>query len=303
MSTALRGPRPDDAPTSFTKPDREETYRMKAVVLTGYGDIDKLEVRELPEPKVAPGELKVRMVGAGVNPVDWKMRSGALQAMMPLALPAVLGRDVSGEVVEVGWGVTHFSVGSRVMGLVMGAYAEFVVAPSDAWADVPAKMDLADAAALPLVLLTGAQLVEESIRPREGDQILVTGALGSVGRVAVFAAKARGAIVWAGVHGAQRAEASELGAHGVVALDDDADLATLPPLDSIADTLGGAEVGRHAVDVVEPCMRDLAGWLARDANGERAASRRRLRRGGTFDISILEVGDSVVQVIEPSHPR
>jgi len=50
-------------------------------------------------------------------------------------------------------------------------------------------------------------------------------------------------------------------------------------------------------------MRDLAGWLARDANGERAASRRRLRRGGTFDISILEVGDSVVQVIEPSHPR
>lgn len=222
---------------------------MKAVVLTGYGDTDKLEVRELPEPKAAPGELKVRMVGAGVNPVDWKMRSGALQAMMPLTLPAVLGRDVSGEVVEVGWGVTHFSVGSRVMGLVMGAYADFVVAPSDAWADVPAKMDLADAAALPLVLLTGAQLVEESIQPREGDQMLVTGALGSVGRVAVFAAKARGAMVWAGVHGAQRAEAAKLGAHGVVALDDDADLANLPPLDSIADTVGGATIAKLLVHV------------------------------------------------------
>ena len=77
---------------------------MKAVVLTAYGDVDKLEVRDLPDPEAGPNEIVVRMVGASINPVDWKLRSGALQAMMPLALPAILGRDASGEVVEVGTG-------------------------------------------------------------------------------------------------------------------------------------------------------------------------------------------------------
>jgi NADPH:quinone reductase-like Zn-dependent oxidoreductase len=215
---------------------------MKAVVLTGYGDVEKLELREVPEPKAGANQIKVRMAGAGINPVDWKLRSGMLKAVMPLELPAVLGRDVSGEVVEVGAGVTAFKVGARVMGLVNQGYAEFVVAPADAWAEVPAKIDLVDAAALPLVLETGGQLIDEAVGPREGNVILVTGAVGSVGRVAVFVAKARGARVWAGVRGSQRAEAAKLGADAIVALDDDAEVAKLPQLDGIADTVGGATV-------------------------------------------------------------
>jgi NADPH:quinone reductase-like Zn-dependent oxidoreductase len=217
---------------------------MKAIVLTAYGDVEKLELRDLPDPSPGPGEIMVRMAGASINPVDWKLRSGALQAMMPLTLPAVLGRDASGEVVEVGPGVTRFAVGARVMGLVMGAYAELVVAPADAWALVPAKIDLVDAAALPLVLLTGAQLIEEAVRPHLGDVVLVTGAVGSVGRVAVFAARARGARVWAGVRATQRTAAATLGADGVVALDNDAEIANLPQLDAIADTVGGPTVAR-----------------------------------------------------------
>jgi NADPH:quinone reductase-like Zn-dependent oxidoreductase len=106
------------------------------------------------------------------------------------------------------------------------------VAPADAWAEVPAQMDLIDAAALPLILLTGAQLIEEAVRPREGDVIVVTGAVGSVGRTAVFVAQARGARVWAGVRTEQLAEAARLGADGVVALD------------GIADTLGGPTLAR-----------------------------------------------------------
>ncbi|HEX7668320.1 MAG TPA: NADP-dependent oxidoreductase [Polyangiaceae bacterium] len=217
---------------------------MKAVVLTSYGDVNKLEVRDLPEPTAGPNEIKVRMAGASINPVDWKLRSGALQAMMPLVLPAILGRDASGEVVAIGPGVTRFKIGSRVMGLVMGAYAEFVVAATDAWAEVPTKMDLVDAAALPLVLLTGAQLIEEAVQPHQGEVVLVTGAVGCVGRVAIFAAKARGAKVWAGVRGAQKEAAAKLGADGVVALDDDAEIDKLPPLDGIADTIGGATIAK-----------------------------------------------------------
>jgi NADPH:quinone reductase-like Zn-dependent oxidoreductase len=212
---------------------------MKAIVLTGYGDVEKLEARDLPDPTMGPNEIKVRVAGASINPIDWKLRSGALRAWMPLELPAILGRDASGEVVEVGPDVTTFKIGDRVMGLVNAGYAQLVVAAADAWAQVPAKLNIVDAGALPLVLLTGAQLVEEAVKPREGDVVLVTGAVGSVGRVAVFAAKARGAKVWAGVRGKQRAEAAKLGADGVVALDDDSEIGRLPPLDSVADTIGG----------------------------------------------------------------
>lgn len=217
---------------------------MKAVVLTAYGDVNKLEMSDVPDPEAGPGQIQVRMAGASINPVDWKLRSGSLQAMMPLTLPAILGRDASGEVVAVGPGVTAFKVGERVMGLVMGAYADLVVAATDAWTEVPAKMDLADAAALPLALLTGAQLIEEAVQSRKGDVVLVTGAVGSVGRAAVFAAKARGATVWAGVRGKQKADAAKLGADGVVALDSDAEIANLPTLDAIADTVGGATTAK-----------------------------------------------------------
>lgn len=217
---------------------------MQAVTLIAYGGADKLKMRELPDPNVGPNDVKVRMAGASINPIDWKLRSGAMQSMMPLELPAVLGRDASGEIVEIGSCVSHLKVGDRVMGLVSGAYAEVIVAPADAWAVVPEAMDLVDAAALPLVLLTGAQLIEDAVRPREGDVVLVTGAVGSVGRAAVFVAKAAGAEVWAGVRSTQMAAAAKLGVHGVVALDREWDIARLPLLDAIADTIGGPILAR-----------------------------------------------------------
>jgi NADPH:quinone reductase-like Zn-dependent oxidoreductase len=204
--------------------------------------VDKLQLRELPDPKVGPNELKVRMAGASINPVDWKQRSGAIAKYMPLDLPAVLGRDASGVIVEVGPGMTAFKVGARVMGRVMGGYAELVVAPVEDWAEVPATMDLVDAGALPLALLTGAQLIEEAANATKGDLVLVTGALGAVGRVAVFAAKARGARVYAGVRGKQKTEAAKLGADAIVALDDEAEVGKFPQLDAIADTVGGETI-------------------------------------------------------------
>jgi NADPH:quinone reductase-like Zn-dependent oxidoreductase len=201
-----------------------------------------LQLQTLPDPKPGAKEIVVRMAGASLNPVDWKQRSGAIRQYMPLDLPAVLGRDASGTVTAVGAGVTELAVGDRVLGRVMGGYAELVVAPVDAWALVPAKLDLADAGALPLVVLTGAQLAEDATDARAGETILVTGAMGGVGRTAVFTAKARGAKVYAGVRGKHKAEAAKLGADGVVAIDDDGELAGLPALDGIADTVGGETI-------------------------------------------------------------
>ena len=125
------------------------------------------------------------------------------------------------------------------MGLVNGGYAELVVAPLDAWTKLPGGLDVVDAGALPLVVLTGTQLIEEAVKPEAGQTVLVTGALGGVGRAAVYAAKKRGVKVWAGVRARQRDEARSLGADGVVALDDADDVAKLPELDAIADTVGG----------------------------------------------------------------
>jgi NADPH:quinone reductase-like Zn-dependent oxidoreductase len=212
---------------------------MRAIVLNEYGDSSKLTPQDIAEPKPGPGEIKVKVAAAGLNPIDWKLRSGVMKAFMPLQLPWVLGSDASGEVVELGSGVTQFKVGDKVMGLVRHGYAEFVTAPAAGFAPVPPDLDLRDAAAVPVAALTGTQLIEEAANVQSGQTVLVTGAVGAVGRFAVYAAKARGARVIAGVRKHQLGEAQKLGASSVVALDDDAAIASLPTLDVVADTVGG----------------------------------------------------------------
>jgi NADPH:quinone reductase-like Zn-dependent oxidoreductase len=241
---------------------------MNAIVLPAYGPPSAFELRDIPAPSPGPGEIEVRVVAASVNPIDWKLRSGAYQKFVQLDLPAVLGRDVSGEVVAVGAGVTAFRVGMRVLGLVNHGYAERVVAPVEAFAQVPPGLDLLQAAALPLVLLTGAQLIEKAAALRADETVLITGATGSVGRVAVFVAQERGAKVYAGVRSSHEVEAAKLGVHGVVALDDERQVEGLPEVDVLADTVGGATTqpllrkvkrgGRVATVVGEPeGARDL----------------------------------------------
>lgn len=218
---------------------------MQAIVLSAYGDPSQLKLEERPEPEPGPGELKVKVLSSSVNPVDYKLRSGSLQKRMPLELPAVLGRDAAGEVVKVGAGVRGFSEGDRVFGLVNGGYAQYVVAPAENWAKIPEGLDT-DAGALPLISLTGDQLSDATLdgRPAAGRTVLVTGATGAVGRVAVWGIRQRGARVIAGVRRKHVSEAKDLGVDDVIALDEPADWARLPKVDAIADTVGGAETQR-----------------------------------------------------------
>lgn len=215
---------------------------MKAVVLTGYGDVEKLVYREVEDPSPAPRQLKVKVAGASINPVDWKIRRGEMRSMLPLHLPTILGRDVAGEVVAIGSDVVEFEVGDRVMGLVEHSYAEYVVGGVDAFAKLPPEIETDQAGVLPLAGLTGMQLVDGAVDAHGGDRVLVTGAVGSVGRVAIFAAKNRGAQVIAGVRSSQRAEAEKLEVDDIVAVDDPDDIRRLPPVDAIADTVSGKVV-------------------------------------------------------------
>ncbi len=215
---------------------------MKAVLLKAYGGVDQLSYEEVPDPKPTDGEVLVKVLGTSLNPIDWKIRAGYMKDRMPLQLPAILGRDVAGTVVAVGPGVTRLKEGDKVLGLVNHSYAELLTAKADDLALIPEGLDMDQAAVIPLVTLTGAQLIEKGVKPKAGDLVLVTGALGSVARTAIYVAKIHGALVVAGVRKSQKQEAQLLEAERVVALDDDHEIAAMPELDAIADTVNGPTI-------------------------------------------------------------
>jgi NADPH:quinone reductase-like Zn-dependent oxidoreductase len=212
---------------------------MKAVVLHEYGGPDKLKYEDVPDPVANEGQVLVRMTATSVNPIDYKMRSGAAKDRFPLEFPAILGRDIAGIVREVGPRVTQFKPGDKVMGLGSKTYAELTVVEAKDLALVPDKLDLVKAAALPLVTLTGEQLMTRGAGIQSGQTVLVTGALGGVGRSAVWTAKKAGAKVIAGVRKSQVKQAAALGADQVLALDDAAAIEKLGFIDAVADTVGG----------------------------------------------------------------
>jgi NADPH:quinone reductase-like Zn-dependent oxidoreductase len=218
---------------------------MKAVVLYEYGDVNKLQVEnDQQEPPFGPGEVRVRVRATSINPVDWKIRSGSARSRLPVDFPAILGRDLAGEVADVGRDVTGFPKGMRVMGLANGTYAEFTTVKADILAPIPDRLSFEQAGALPLVLTTGAQLIERAVKVQPGWTVLVTGAVGGVGRTAVHVARKRGAHVIAGVKSSQREEASRLGTDRVVSLQDEGEVASLRNLDAIADTVGGETIAK-----------------------------------------------------------
>ena len=211
---------------------------MKAVVVHEYGGPEVLKFEEYPDPVPGPGEVLVRVAAASVNPLDYKRRAGLTKDFYPMTFPGLIGVDVAGTVVKIGPGVQGFSVGDQVFAMADNTYAELCVVKAAVLAKVPKELDLIQAAALPLVTTTGDQLLSAT-GIKAGQTVLVVGAAGNVGRSAVFTAKERGATVIAGVLRRQMDEAKTVGADQVVATDDDTAIANLPPLDAVADTVGG----------------------------------------------------------------
>ena len=213
---------------------------MKAVVLHEYGGPEKLKLEDnVPEPQVSCYTVLIAAAAASVNPIDWKIRSGMVQKIFPLTFPAILGRDVSGIVRQVGANVKHFKPGDRVLALSNKTYAELVAVDDSQVTHLPDGVDLADAAAIPLISLTGDQLVRVATNVKKDQVVLITGALGGVGRAAVHSAKKIGAQVIAGVRAKELEDARSLGVSGVLAIDDDQAIQNFSLVDAIADTVGG----------------------------------------------------------------
>ena len=211
---------------------------MKAIVVHQYGGPEVLKFEDYPDPVAGPGEVLVRVAAASVNPIDYKRRAGLTKDFYPIKFPGLIGVDMAGTVVKIGPGVEGFSAGDQVFAMADDTYAELCAVKAAILAKVRKGLDLLQAAALPLVTTTGNQLLLAT-GIEAGQTVLVVGAAGSVGRSAVFTAKARWATVIAGVLKRQVDDAKTVGADRVVATDDDTAIADLPPLDAVADTVGG----------------------------------------------------------------
>jgi NADPH:quinone reductase-like Zn-dependent oxidoreductase len=242
---------------------------MKAIRQHEFGGPEVLRYEEAPFPELKPGEVLVRVHAVGINPPDWYLREG-YKDLPPewqpaVSFPFILGSDMSGVVEAVATDVQGFSIGDEVFGMVrfpsMGesaTYAEYVTAPASDLALKPAGIDHVHAAGAPMAGLTGWQfLIElghneanpfqpESHRPLplNGKTVLVNGAAGGVGHLAVQLAKWKGAHVIAVASGKHESFLRELGA------DEFIDYTKSPPediahdVDLVLDTLGGPTTGR-----------------------------------------------------------
>ena len=212
---------------------------MKAIVLHEYGPPSKLKYEDAPDPQPGPGEVLVRVQAASVNPIDFKLRSGVMRSFYPLTFPAILGRDAAGVVRELGEGVKNFAVGDRVFAVTGSTYAELCIVKATELARIPDGLEMTTAAAIPLVAITGDQLIRAATEVQPGQTIVLTGAVGNVGRCALFAVREIGATVIAGVRKSQIEEARSLGAAEAIDLGDNASIAKIGMVDAVADTVGG----------------------------------------------------------------
>ncbi len=154
-----------------------------------YGGPEVLHVGEASEPHAGPGQVRIRVRAASVNPFDWKLRAGHFEGMVPVEFPHVPGTDAAGVVDEVGEGVSDVALGDRVFGLGNATFAEHAVL--DEWARVPDRLSFEDAGALGLVVETAARCLDVLNLP-PGSAVLVDGAAGGVGTAAVQLAQLRG---------------------------------------------------------------------------------------------------------------
>lgn len=195
------------------------TPTMPAIAFTQYGPADVLRPLTLPMPTLPPDGVLVRVAAAGVNPADWRLRSGQFKRAIRLKLPFIPGSDIAGVVAEVGPAVTRFRPGDAVYAMLPvatgGGYAAYVAIPERDLAPAPANLTLAEASAIPLAALTALQALRDQARLRAGEHALIYGASGGVGTFAIQIAKALGAQVTAVCSGRNVALVRELGADAV----------------------------------------------------------------------------------------
>ncbi len=172
---------------------------MKALVLKRYGGPDQIVFADVPRPVPGPNEILVQVHAAGVNPVDNMIAKGTFKPLLRLQLPATLGSDLAGVVVDVGSRVTRFKLGDAVFASIFdtdaGALADFALVPESAAAFKPDNLNFVQAASIPMVGLTSWQALKERAQVKPGQKVFIPAGSGGIGTFAIQLAKVLGATV------------------------------------------------------------------------------------------------------------
>src|SRR5580704_13215608 len=252
---------------------------MRAVRFHEYGPPSTLVVEAVDRPQPQAGEVLARVHFAGVNPIDWKLRSGNMQRYMPIPLPATPGLDFSGTVDTLGDGVTGFAAGDRAFGRGASTYAEFAVAPIATIAKIPDGVSFEQAATLHVGGVTAWLALFDSAHLEAGQRVLVQGGAGGVGSLAVQLAHWKGASVSATASTANVDYVRSIGADEVIDYTTANVEDAVHDVDVVIDTVGG-EVAARSLSLLKPggilvtvagCARGGCGAIHRDSTDPRGA--------------------------------
>lgn len=233
--------------------------KAKTIQFKQFGGPEVLELMEVPIPSLKANELLLKIYAAGVNPIDAKIREGSSFVAKSLTLPAGLGFDVCGEVVECGVEITAFKKGDAVFGSVgrydhPSAYAEYCIAKQNDLIQKPAGLDLVQAAALPTVGLAAWQALHTVGQVKKNERVLIHAAAGGVGHLAVQIAKMAGAYVIGTASGEQPAFLRQLGVDDIINYTQQPFEEKLKDIDLVIDLVGG-DTGVRSLSVLKPTGR------------------------------------------------
>lgn len=225
---------------------------MKAVVIEQFGGPEVLVGKEVPKPVIEPNQVLIRLRATSVNPVDFKIRQGAMGEAAG-AFPLVLGGDAAGVVVEVGENVSRFKVDERVFTRPrkFGTYAEYVVADADVVSKMPKSLNFEEAAAVPLAGMTAWQSLVDHGKIKKGDKVLIHAGSGGVGIFAVQLAKHFGAEVASTASSRNRELLESLGVDHFIDYKEEDFSKILADYDLVLDTMGG-EIQRKSFEILKP---------------------------------------------------
>ena len=239
---------------------------IQAIQAHNYGGPEVLVLENAPRPEPNADQVLIRLRAAGVNPADWKYRSGAFKQFVPLTFPWTPGMEGSGIVEAVGANVTALKKGDEVYGIVLGGYAEYTLALADEVQPKPKGLTFEQAAALPIGVLTAWGAVIDTAKVKAGERVLVHGAAGGVGSYAVQLAKWKGAHVTGTASSDNLEFVRSLGADDVIEYKTTRFETVLKDLDAVIDTVGG-ELPERSFQVTRPggIFVTIAARLAEDA--------------------------------------
>ncbi len=272
---------------------------MQAIEAHDYGGPDVLVLEQVPRPTPAADQVLIQVKAAGVNPADWKYRSGMLRQFAPLKFPWTPGLDGSGVVEAVGTSVTGLQKGQEVYGILLGGYAEYALALAKDVQPKPANITFEQAASLPVGALTAWGAVIEAANVTAGQRVLIHGAAGGVGAYAVQLAR------WKGAHVTGTASANNLdfvrslGAENVIDYQTTRFEDVVKDMDAVIDTVGG-DLPERSFQVIRPggVFATVAAQLADDAG--KAQNIRAVRAGRASTDKLKEISKLIeAQQLKP----